>query len=562
MKLKKLDVKINTQLVREIIFKDGLNLITNMRGVGRSGNSVGKSTLSRVIDYLFLASIDSIYIDDEFKKPNEQIEYLFRNSLVDASLSFVGLDGRLHTIERRLSIPIEGQLFYFDGIELDESAYQLKLLEYCFDVRTKRPSVRALAPKFIRNTSHRMLNTTKFLEHFSGGKDYSELFLYLFGFANSSLLTTKREATNVVAKRKRISTAVNALIKEQKPRAEISIHQKLISDLERDFLKFEYAPEYDDPLLKLIELQDKEDSITKNAFSIERKVQNINDTIAILSQQGGNHLIKELEAIYQYAGVSVGRELRDIEEVLAFHDNLVAKKKQFLSVDLPELESMYSVLMTQLSVLHSDKLRVFADMRSTESISNITSNLKRLGELKVALGKLQGLIEQQASATRELELAEDALSEILTKITNEIQLVEAFETKLNEIFGLITEKTHAEKYAFHLNFNKEDGNCNIEVETASSNPEGGKKKAEVIAFDLAYMKAVEIVGLKRPKFVFHDGIEDIDQKQIDQIFSIARDIPGQEIVSMLSDKLSSSMYDKYSSDIILLLSEDDKFFRV
>ena len=67
MKLISLEVKVDGQTRRIVNFQDGLNLVMNRQEIGRSGNSVGKSTLSRVVDFLFIGSIDPIYIDEEFK---------------------------------------------------------------------------------------------------------------------------------------------------------------------------------------------------------------------------------------------------------------------------------------------------------------------------------------------------------------------------------------------------------------------------------------------------------------------------------------------------------------
>ena len=95
-----------------------------------------------------------------------------------------------------------------------------------------------------------------------------------------------------------------------------------------------------------------------------------------------------------------------------------------------------------------------------------------------------------------------------------------------------------------------------------SNPEGGKKKAEVIAFDFAYIHAVSVLNLNRPRFIFHDSIEDIDKKQIDVIFHESNLLPGQQILSMLSDKISEETYQKIEDKIVLLLDENEKFFGV
>ena len=98
MKLDSLEIKINSEVKRLVKFETGLNLITNKPNSGRTGNSVGKSTLSRVVDFLMLGSIDNIYIDEEFKKPNLEIEALFKNNFVTASLSFFDFSKKINQI--------------------------------------------------------------------------------------------------------------------------------------------------------------------------------------------------------------------------------------------------------------------------------------------------------------------------------------------------------------------------------------------------------------------------------------------------------------------------------
>ncbi len=562
MELNNLKILINSRVAREVKFNQGLNLITNKKGIGRSGNSVGKSTLSRVVDYLFLGSIDPIYIDEEFKKPNEKIESLFTNSEVEAQLTFIGLDMQLHVISRNLCVAQSNRKFYLDGRATSEAIYEVMVQKLCFDVSTKRPSVRSIAPKFIRNDSHRMLNTTKFLDQHVGSKDYSELFLYLFGFKNTTLLTEKRDASNLVSRRKRNSTALNAIVKEQKPATEIEMYKEGVQQLERDFLKFDYSPEYINPVARLSELQIKENDIVETTLGVNRKIENIKRTVDILEKQGGNYLVNEVRAIYEFASASVESAIRKYEDVLSFHDVLVSKKKQFLSIDLPELNSAYSTLERNLETVRSQKLAVFSDLRSEESIANITNKLKELGNLKITLGKLEGLLDQQRIATKDLGIADDALKAILKSISNELDVVLKFGSIFNIHFKRITNQTHAEPYEFSLNFDENSGICHIDIINNVSNPEGGKKKAEVIAYDFAYIWAVDELKIKRPKFVFHDSIEDIDQKQIDTIFTLAKSMPGQQIVSMLSDKFSDEMYLKYLPNVVLLLSEDNMFFGV
>ncbi|EJL6415437.1 DUF2326 domain-containing protein [Vibrio cholerae] len=563
MKLDSLEIRINNEVKRFVKFQSGLNLITNKPNSGRTGNSVGKSTLSRVVDFLMLGSIDNIYIDEEFKRPNLEIEALFKNSFVTASLSFFDYSKEINKISRNLCIDEKSESkFWINGEVVEENVYELFIQDKIFNISTRRPSVRAVAPKFIRNDSHRMLSTTKFLDKRQGLKDYSELFLYLFGFNNTSLLTDKRDATNLVNRRKRNSTSINALVKEQNPKADIKKYKADAKELENSLLTFEYSSEYSNPIERLSELQVKEDRYTEELLSIHRKVDNINHTIELLSKDKEGYLINELKAIYSFSGIAIDGALRELEDVILFHRNLVEKKKHFLTIDLPKLNEESEGLQAELSSIKKDKLQVFSDLRSKESLDNVTKNLKRLGELKVELGKLEGLMEQQSKAKSDQTEAEGQLQKILEAISKEIDNVYEFEKKFNTHLRSLTKSLHDEEYSIDIDFNKDTGTCSIKLNNSATNPEGGKKKAEVIAFDFAYIHAINELKLNRPKFIFHDSIEDIDKKQIEDIFKEANKLPGQQILSMLSDKISEETYKNISKNIILSLDEDEKFFCV
>lgn len=561
MRLIKVTVEVNGQQRRCVSFHSGLNLVTNRPGSGRTGNSVGKSTLSRVVDFLFLGSLGSVYIDEEFKRPNEQIEAFFRSNFVIATLSFLDASGHSHQIAREMKVSGDGE-YFADGEMVDADEYEQFVQLHCFGVTSRRPSVRSLIPKFIRNDSHRMLSTTKFLDKRVGAKDYSELFLYLFGFQNSELLTEKRDASNQLSKRKRNSVSINSIVKEQSPAAEIKKYSAAASELERDLLKFEYSPEYSDPISRLTELQRQEDKYASALLSTERKIENIQSTVDMLSEDPGGYLINDLKMVYDFAGVSVDKALRELQDVISFHQNLVERKRQFLLVDLPSLMRHRENFVDELDDLREKKLKVFSDMRSVEVLGGITENLKKLGQLKLEIGKLDGLLGQQEKARSDLIVAESDLERILEEISKEVQNIYVFENVLNKHFKALTDKLHAEEYSLEIDFDASTGSCSVAVETSATNPEGGKKKAEVIAFDFAYIHAVSELGLKRPVFVFHDSIEDIDKKQIEEIFDLSKSLPGQQILSMLSDKIDPEVYAKLNHAVILELDEGEKFFLI
>jgi uncharacterized protein YydD (DUF2326 family) len=561
VKLETLEIIIDGNVTRMVTFKNGLNLVTNKKDTGRSGNSVGKSTLSRVIDYLFLGSISPIYIDEEFKKPNKEIEALFTKHIVHASLVFISYDNKHHNITRNLCIN-DDEHFYVDGESIDKTSYERDILYYFFDVHTRRPSVRAIAPKFIRNDSHRMLHTTKFLDRHSSNKDYSELFLYLFGFNATELLTQKRDAVNLVSRRKKNKASLNSIIKEQKTKSHAQQKKVELKHIENKLSENDYSPKYENPVSILHTLQDKEDGISNRLLKIELQIDNIVKTVENLSTKGSNYLCNELKAIYEYANVSIDRVITDYEQVLSFHDNLVFRKKQFLENDLPDLYTIQEELHQDIKNVHYEKQDVFSAIRSREGIERLNKHLQIFSDLRTTIEKLDSLLEQQEKTETDYKSALDNLDEILTTISNETENIIVFEKSFVANFKIFTKKTHNEQYKFSLNYNPQSGFCNIDINNHASNPEGGKKKAEIISFDFAYIDTVKELKINRPTFVFHDSIEDIDQKQIKTIFQLSEKLEGQQIISMLSDKLTQDMYEEYIDDAILVLSEDDMFFKV
>jgi uncharacterized protein YydD (DUF2326 family) len=78
MKLLKLITKVDGNVIREIEFKDTLNIITNKRDSNLSGNQIGKSIPGRIIDFLLDGSINPIYVDEEFGTAEPSIQQLFK----------------------------------------------------------------------------------------------------------------------------------------------------------------------------------------------------------------------------------------------------------------------------------------------------------------------------------------------------------------------------------------------------------------------------------------------------------------------------------------------------
>lgn len=192
MRLNKLIILKNDSLVREVTFKDGLNLIVNKRTSGKdSGNSVGKSTLSRVLDYLFMSSGHDIYHDAEFGKDIPEIVSLINNNVLKFSLDFNTVENKKAVISRIISIDDKNSKYFLNDVEVDKKQYSEFIAQAVFGLTTDKPSLRNVSHKFIRNTNDKMQKTLNFLHGNTTPDVYDLLYLFLFGFNGLPLIKKK-----------------------------------------------------------------------------------------------------------------------------------------------------------------------------------------------------------------------------------------------------------------------------------------------------------------------------------------------------------------------------------
>lgn len=564
MKLINFLLEVDGEKIRDIKFNDSLNIIINDKTISNPGNSIGKSTLGRVLDYLFDGSINDIYVDKDTDSPNKDIEKIFINHEVFSSLTYVGLCGKTYTIKRQLLIENNSKNYYINGKSVKAKNYRSHILETVFNVLTDKPTIRKLAPKFFRTNHFRMLHNTKLLNEYSTASknDLSIVMLYLFGFENTSLLTDKHILNNKNKKYENQRKALGSIIKDEKIKGTIEDIKKQINKLESSLLATDNEVDKLELVSEINRIDDQENSHLDLLINLGVKIKNIQRTNNILSDDDQNYLISELNNIYQYASVNIDAVLRDYDASLQFHNKLVTAKKDFLSSGLPALENKKYETEQVIQKLRNDKNSLLAQIRSKQSLDKLSETIKEIGELNKDLIKNSAIIEQQKLVENNQEDTKNKLAALSKELKEQLSSVNEFESKFIENFKLFTKEFYDVEYNFSLNLNQDKGECSPIVDDVQSNNEGGLKRLEIISFDLAYMKTVNDMQSNRPTFVLHDSIDDIDIELVEKMFEISQRIHGQQIVSMLSDKLSKEQYKKYKPCMILELTKDDKFFRV
>ena len=563
MKLLRFLLEIDGKEIRSIPFFENLNIITSKKESDGPGNSVGKSTLGRVLDYLFDGSIKPIYIDEEFQTPKKEIEQLFTRNEVHVSLEYLGLDNQYSIIKRRLSTNVDLQSYILNGREVTSNEYIHHIMGSVFNVRSAKPTLRKLAPKFFRTTQHRMTKTVNFDNSRNVSRsDVSTVFLYLFNFNDTEILTKIHKLKTTIKGYERNLKAFNSVISQDKIVSSITHMRREISKLERSLLSSEKGIDKLEIVSKINRVDDEQNVLSDEILSLDLKIKNILETNEILKSNEQVHLLDELQAIYEYASVKIESTLQDYQQALAFHAHLLSTKREFVSHGLDKLQAEYEKATVKFGQLKNQKQSLFDELKSKKKIEEISDAMKEIGKLDKELAKLTAIIDKKDDIDSRLAIERQSLTELSGQLEAELTSVTSFEDKFIDNFKEYTRDFYGVEYKFSLNLDQEKGECTPHVDDVESNNEGGLKRLEVVTFDLAYIKTVCDKKALRPNFVLHDSIDEIDIQHVRKIFDESIKLSGQHIVSMLSDKLIKEDYRKYNRYIILELSQDNKFFKL
>lgn len=209
----------------------------------------------------------------------------------------------------------------------------------------------------------------------------------------------------------------------------------------------------------------------------------------------------------------------------------------------------------------NEKKNITIDILDEGLLDELNVLNKKIEELSVRKGEISHSINL-------LEKHEKIKEDLLAKI-NDIEKnssVNDIEEKLkvfNKIFSEYCEKLYSEKYLLGYNKNwKQENKFPLTIASLGGKLGTGKKKAVIVAFDLAYMKYSQEIGISAPQFVIHDKLENTHINQLKTIVDICQDIDGQYIIPILRERIDKIETKYIESAKVLELSSDKKFFKV
>ena len=246
---------------------------------------------------------------------------------------------------------------------------------------------------------------------------------------------------------------------------------------------------------------------------------------------------------------------------MKFHNAMIQNKINFINEQLSTKEELLQAYIEQTNGLIEEKEKVTLEVLDEgllDELNLINRKIEDLSQKKGEILKSITLLEEQ-------DKIKDKLNEKLQDIESKMDGSEVEEKikKFNQIFSDYCEKLYGEKYLLAYNVNWEEENkFPISIASLGGNLGTGKKKAVIVAFDLAYMQYAITMKIKAPQFVIHDKMENTHINQLKTIFQISQNIDGQYIMPILRERIDKVDEVYVDKSKVLELSESNKFFNI
>lgn len=570
MFIKRLIISSPTEIIRDIEFSSGLNLIiddTPLDDSKATGNNVGKTTVLKLIDFCLGAKANIIYTDTENKK---DVYDVVKDFLVNEEIKITLIltenfnDPEAKQLEIQRNFLTNGKsLRKINGKVVLDKEFENEL-ERCIipEKEAEKPTFRQIISHNIRYKDESINKTLKTLNKFTTDVEYETLYLYLLGCNFNE--GAKKQA--LIAQINQEETFRERLEKKQtKTTYEITL--ALVDD-EIDALNIKKASfnlnetlEQDLELLNVTKY--KINKISSQISKLEIRKNLIEESMLELEQSISRIDLQQLRLLYSEVTTNISSIEKTFEDLVAYHNNMVIEKVKYISQNLPELSHKLQSSHEELVALLKEEKELTDKIAKGDSFEELEKVIFELNEKYRIKGEYESIISQ----VKDVEENINAINKKIENIDNylfsgnfEVLLKEQVK-KFNKLFSSISKELYGEKYA--LTFKKmtnKKGQQFYKFNAFNANMSSGKKQGEILCFDLAYFLFADDEQLPCLHFLLNDKKELMHDNQLVKVAKFVQSKNIQLVISILKDKLPTTVLNK--AHIAIELSQKNKLFKI
>ncbi|MBC6801864.1 hypothetical protein CKK05_19320, partial [Acinetobacter baumannii] len=426
-----------------------------------------------------------------------------------------------------------------------------------------KPSLRQLTPKFIRTSDHQISNIIKYLHPSTSSFEYELLHLFLFDFPKMDIIHERTNIEHTIGSKSQEFKYLNNTLSTGK--REINDVKKIeLLELKSKYDSFQISKEYDHENDALNKIQEKINKTKAhiNELLLDKDVWE--KRLAEMLSKSNSIDTQTIEYIYKEAQIYNIDIQKKFEETVIFHQKMIENEVEFIKKSVSKSKEAINSLELEHAKLAEEYSVLLNQLAKTGSLTEYTNLGHQINELTKEIAETESLISQREKTSEELASLKQQFNNLTIKIEDILEKMRIKITIFNRYFSEYSKILTDDSYYIVVNKDKLQHFTLIpSCERNDSNIGDGSKQSVIIAFDLAYVSFANdhTINLTRPHFFTQDKIEIIDVNILDRLINLINRVDCQFIFPIISDKLDG-IPDFDDSNIILTLSEDNKFFNI
>ena len=521
MFIEKLVISKSGEVIREILFHKGINLIVDESDGQVTGNSVGKTTVLKLVDFCLGAKPKIIYEDPENKK---EIYTLVRDYLVENKISvFLYLTEDLDDEQAR-PVVIERNFLSrknivrkIDGEQYSESEFEDKLTELFFPSQVgKKPTFRQIISHNIRYSDLSVSNTLKTLDNYTSDAEYETLYLFLLGcdFSNGS---TKQKILQKIQQENTFKKRIEKVQTKSAYEAALALIEIEIKNLDKKKTALNVNENFEEDLNNLNKLRYEINLISKDIGNLNIRRNLIEETKDELSSAASKIDLAQLELIYNQASSNIEGLQKTFEDLVAYHNQMVEERIAYISKELPVIEEKINRKSAALNKFLKREREIADLVSKSSSFEELERLIAELNAKYRYKGEYESVINQLDEVEKNIKTYESELNDIDKELfSDEFEaIVKQQVNKFNEHFSATSEALYGEKYA--LKYDKvvnKKGQKLYKFSAFNTNFSSGKKQGEISCFDIAYTLFADEENIPCMHFLLNDKKELMHDNQL------------------------------------------------
>lgn len=566
MYIKNLKITNKEGVIRDIDFHNGLNLIvdnTPSDNQTETGNSVGKTTVLRLVDFCLGKDPKSIYTDpSDSKNIDNDVKHFLIDSNVVVELTLTRNWSKDDYVICRDFAANKKAIRKINGIQYKAEDFESALGELLLGVTVSKPTFRQIISHNIRYSELALTNVLKTVNAYTKDSEYEALYLFMFGFQIDNTdkrqeLLDKIKAENAFKKRLEKSNSKSAY------RTLLGLVEAKIEELEKKKSTLDVNPEFESLMSELNDIKCQINSLNIDIATLKIKESTIIETQKEIESQHSNIDTEQLAILYKEAKALIPQLQRTFEDLKEYHNKMVVSRSRFISATLPVLRTQIDEKQKELSSLLTKEEELSKLVTKSDTYECLETLIAEMNNEYQKKGEYENQIKQVESVERAISEAEDRIKQFDEDLFSESfqNSIQTAIDNFNILFSKISKELYDEEYVLKV----DKVNCRgtggfiYRFSAFNANLSSGKKMGEISCFDIAYTMYAKNNGIPCLNFLLTDKKELMSDNQLLSIAKVVENENIQFVASILKDKLPTELQNpKY---YIVELSEHDKLFK-